>query len=160
MRRGRDTAHTHRPIGVWILVTVLGFIAIGGLVTGPQLIADPTGAVIGARVSWLEATPIHDWFLVGWFLVVFMGVVPAVIAVGLLTRFPWRFAERVDPSRREHWTWMATQVMGWGMGLWIALQLALVEPRGGPQGLFLMLGFVLAALPWAPSVRRYLDTQP
>jgi hypothetical protein len=145
---------------VWILVAVLGFIAIGGLVTGPQLIADPTGAVIGARVSWLEATPIHDWFLVGWFLVVFMGVVPAVIAIGLLTRFPWRFAERVDPSSREHWTWTGTQVMGWGLGLWIALQLALIEPSGGPQGLFLGLGVALAALPWAPSVRRYLETQP
>ena len=60
MGRGPESERTHRPIGVWILVSILGFIGIGGLVSGPQLIADPTGAVIGARVSWLEATPVAD----------------------------------------------------------------------------------------------------
>jgi len=63
---------------VWILASILWFIGIGGLVSGPQLIADPTGAALGARVSWPEATPLSGWYLVGWFLIVFMGVVPAL----------------------------------------------------------------------------------
>jgi len=144
---------------VWILASILGFIGIGGLVSGPQLIADPTGAALGARVSWLEATPLRDWYLVGWFLIVVMGVVPAVIAVGLLTRFSWRFAERVDPSQREHWAWTATQVMGWGTLLWIGLQLALIDLHGGPQPVFGALGIALVTLPWASSVRRYLAVE-
>ena len=72
MRRGPENARIHRPTGVWVLAGILGFIGIGGLVTGPLLIADPTGAVIGARVSWLEATPVPDWSVVGWFLLVVM----------------------------------------------------------------------------------------
>jgi hypothetical protein len=141
------------------LVAILGFIGIGGLVTGPLLIADPTGAVIGARVSWLEATPLPDWTLVGWFLIVAMGVVPSIIAVGLVTRFSWPLAERLDPSRREHWGWAATQVMGGGLLVWIALQLALIDLHGGPQPLFGVLGVVLLTLPWLPSVRAYLATE-
>jgi hypothetical protein len=141
---------------VWLLVGILGFIAVGGLVTGPLLIADPTGAVIGARVSWLEATPFHDWRPVGWFLLVVMGVVPSVIAVGLVTRFRWPLAERLDPSRAEHWSWTATQAMGAGLLVWIGLQFTLIDMKGGPQPLFLVLGVALIALAWLPSVRRYL----
>jgi hypothetical protein len=143
---------------VWILAGILGFIGIGGLVTGPLLIADPTGAVIGARVSWLEATPVPDWSAVGWFLIVVMGVVPGTIAVGLITRFPWPLAERLDVSAREHWAWAATQAMGAGLLVWIALQLALIDLHGGPQPMFALLGVALVALPWLPSVRAYLAT--
>jgi hypothetical protein len=103
------------------VVSILLLIGFGGLVTGPQLIADPTGAVIGARVSWLEATPVPDWAPIGWFLLVVMGVVPGVIAVGVWTRFRWPLAERIDPSAREHWSWSATQAMGVGLLVWIAL---------------------------------------
>ncbi len=145
-----------RPAIVWVLVGILGFIAIGGLSTGPQLLADPTGASIGASVSWLESTPLPDWYVVGWFLIVFMGIIPAVIAVGLVTRVPWRFAERVDPSHHEHWAWAATQVMGWGTLLWIGLQLSLIDLHGAVQVVFLALGVALAALPRAPTVRSYL----
>ena len=159
MGRGPENPRTHRPIGVWILAGILGFIGIGGLVSGPQLIADPTGAAIGARVSWLEATPLSDWYLVGWFLIAFMGVVPATIAVGLLTRFPWRFAERVDPSRSEHWAWTATQVMGWGTLLWIGLQLTMIDLHGALQVVFIVLGVALVTMPRAPAVRRYLAVE-
>ena len=150
------SVRTHRPGIVWILVGILGFIAIGGLVTGPRLLADPTGAPIGANVSWLEATPLPDWYMVGWFLIAFMGVIPAVIAVGLLTRFSWGFAERVDPSHHEHWAWTATQVMGWGTVLWIGMQLSMIDLHGAVQVVFLVLGVGLAALPRAASVRSYL----
>lgn len=50
-----------------------------------------------------------------------MGVVPATIAVGLITRFPWGFAERVDPVQGEHWAWTGTLAMGGGLAVWLAL---------------------------------------
>ena len=156
MRRETEIARAGRPIGAWVLVGALGLIGLGGLVTGPMLIADPTGAVIGARVSWLEATPLPDWTLVGWFLLVAMGVVPSLILAGVLTRFSWPLAERLDPARHEHWSWTATQAMGAGLLVWIGLQVALIDLHGGPQPLFAMLGIVLLAVPRTPSVRRYL----
>ena len=156
MRRETEIARAGRPIGAWVLVGALGLIGLGGLVTGPMLIADPTGAVIGARVSWLEATPLPDWTLVGWFLLVAMGVVPSLILAGVLTRFSWPLAERLDPARHEHWSWTATQVMGAGLLVWIGLQVALIDLHGGPQPLFALLGVVLLAVPRTPSVRRYL----
>jgi hypothetical protein len=128
-------------------------------VTGPVLIADPMGAAIGARVSWLEATPLRDWRPVGWFLVVVMGVVPGTIAVGLFTRFRWPLAERLDPSRNEHWSWAATQAMGIGLLVWIALQVAMIDLKGGPQPLFALLGAALIGLAWLPNVRRHLATE-
>jgi hypothetical protein len=158
MRHAHGTPRVHRPIGAWIVVIILLLIGLGGLVTGPQLIADPTGAVIGARASWLEATPVPDWAPIGWFLIVVMGVVPSVIAIGVWSRFAWRLAERLDPSPREHWSWAATQAMGIGLLVWIALQLTLIDLRGGPQGIFVGLGAALIALPWLPAVRRYLAT--
>lgn len=156
--RAMDTERRHRPLALWVLVGILAFIAVGGLVTGPQLIADPTGAVIGADAISLDRTPITDWTLVGWFLIVVMGIVPAVIAWGLATRHGWRLAERIDPVRTEHWSWLAVQVMGAGTLAWIGLQLALIDLKGGPQPVFLVLGIAMVALPWLPCVRRDLAT--
>lgn len=141
-----------------MLVGILSFIAVGGLVTGPQLIADPTGTVIGAGAISLDRTPIDDWTLVGWFLIVVMGIVPAVIAWGLATRHGWRLAERLDPVRTEHWSWLAVQVMGAGMLAWIGQQLALIDLKGGPQPVLAVLGIAMVTLPWLPSVRRDLVT--
>jgi len=135
---------------------ILGAIAVGGLATGPQLLADPTGAAIGADAISLEGTPLSDWYLVGWFLIVVMGIVPLVIAWGLVTRHGWRLAERLDPVGSEHWSWFATEAFGAGLLLWIGLQFALIEQKGGPQPLFLVLGLALLGLPWLPGVRRDL----
>lgn len=121
-----------------------------------MLIADPTGGVIGARVDWLEGTPLSDWTLVGWFLLAVMGVVPSVILAGVVTRFRWPLAERIDPSRAEHWSWSAAQAMGVGLLVWIGLQVALIDLHGGPQPLFAVIGIVLVGVPQLPSVRRYL----
>lgn len=153
-----ETERRPRPIALWALVMILSFIAIGGLVTGPQLIADPTGAVIGADTISLDRTPVDDWTPIGWFLIAVMGVVPAVIAWGLATRRGWRLAERVDPIRTEHWSWLAVQVMGAGTLVWLVLQFVLIDLKGGPQPLFLLLGLAMVALPWLPSVRRDLAT--
>jgi hypothetical protein len=49
-------AGSHRPVTVWVLVAILLAIAVGGLATGPQLIADLTGAPrSAARVSLFAA---------------------------------------------------------------------------------------------------------
>jgi hypothetical protein len=151
-------AGSHRPVTVWVLVAILLAIAVGGLATGPQLIADPTGARIGADQISLARTPLHDWALVGWFLIVVMGVIPLVIAWGLATRHGWPIVERLDPVRGEHWSWLAAQVMGAGLLVWLGLQLALIDQKGGPQSLFAALGILLLGLPWLPSVRRDLVT--
>ncbi|MGZ4132467.1 MAG: hypothetical protein ACXVWF_05435 [Actinomycetota bacterium] len=152
-------ARSHRPLGLLVLVVVLLVIAIGGLATGPQLIADPTGARIGADQISLARTPIDDWAPVGWFLIVVMGVIPLVIAWGLTTRHAWRLAERIDPVHTEHWSWLAVQVMGAGLLVWLGLQLALIDQKGGPQSLFGVLGAVLLVLPWLPSVRGDLASR-
>jgi hypothetical protein len=149
----------HRPLVLWLLVAILVFIGIGGIATGPILLSDPTGVAIGADLTWLERTPLADWAPVGWFLIVVMGIVPLTIAWGLATRHPWRLAERIDPVRSEHWSWFATLVFGAGLVLWLGLQLALVEMKGGPQVPFAVFAAILLGLPWLPSVRRDLASR-
>jgi hypothetical protein len=146
----------HRPLMVWVLVSILVVIGIGGIVTGPILLTDPTGESIGADVTWLASTPLTDWTPVGWFLIVVMGLVPLTIAWGLATRHSWRLAERIDPVRTEHWSWFATLVFGAGLVLWLGLQFALIDQKGGPQLPFAVFALVLLGLPWLPSVRRDL----
>jgi hypothetical protein len=137
-------------------VGVLGVIGIGGLATGPLLIADPTGAVIGAGTAWLERTPLDDWAPVGWFLILVMGVIPLVIAWGLITRHRWGLADRINPVHTQHWSWTAVLVMGGGTLLWLALQFVLIDLHGGPQPLFAVFAVAMLSLPWLPSVRRDL----
>jgi hypothetical protein len=149
----------HRPFVLWVLVAILAVIGVCGVVTGPILLADPSGNAIGADVGWLARTPLTDWAPVGWFLLVVMGAVPLTIAWGLATRRPWRLVERLDPVRTEHWAWLATLVFGAGLVVWLGLQVALIDLKGGPQPLFAVFAVALLGLPWLPSVRRDLATR-
>ena len=148
------SVRTHRPGIVWMLVGILGFIAIGGLaLLILRSLADPKVADRGER-SWLEATPrrIGTWSAV----LIVHGRHPGVIAVGLITLLVG-FAEAsiratTNTGRgRRHRSWAGARCCG-------SVCSFDDRPARRRAGLFLVLG--AGALPRAatselPRLRRY-----
>jgi hypothetical protein len=110
------------------------FTALGALVGGGKLLADPSGARIGFNLQMLQGTPFSSYLVPGAVLVAVNGVGMLAVALGVILR--WRRA--VD----------ASLFLGALLAAWIAVQVALIGYASFLQPLMFAVGvlIVLVAL--------------
>ena len=150
----RTRRRIRRPAAVWLVVALLAFLAIGGLGGGVAFVTDPTGATIGARLSWLQETPVSDFLLPGLFLLVVFAIGSVALIAGLL----WRPAPGLlgrSATWHHHWAWVGTIAMGVTLVAWILYELTIFSERMVLQPILFGVGIAMAALCALPSIRRY-----
>lgn len=77
-----------KPSGIKILVVLELIIAILGVATGINLLADPSGKSMGLDVV-IDKVPLNDFTLLGvWFIGPY-GLLPALLAYGFWTAKSW-----------------------------------------------------------------------
>ena len=146
---------TRRPATVWLEVTLLAFLALGGFVGGVAFVTDPTGASIGAKLAWLEKTPVSDFLLPGLFLLVVYAIGSLVLIAGLVWRPAPGVLGRIDAALHQHWAWPGTIAMGATLVVWILYELTIFSERMVLQPILLGVGAAMIAICAAPSIRRY-----
>jgi hypothetical protein len=137
----RPTTTERRPRALGPLVGVMAFLSVGGLIGGISFIRDRTGEGLGAQLSWLERTPVHDFFLPGMFLFGVYGIGSLALIVGLLLR--------------RRWAWMGTMAMGATLIAWILYEFVIIPDTMILQPVLIGVGLVMVAVPLLRSVRRY-----
>lgn len=146
---------TGRPRTLWPLLASMGFLSVGGFVGGVSFVTDRTGAAIGARLSWLDETPVHDFLLPGLFLLLVFGVGTLLLMGGLI----WRFSPRVlDPFEQWtgfRWPWTGTIGVGLLLVVWIMYEFTIFPDRIALQPILLVVGALMIGTPLLPSMRRY-----
>jgi len=84
----RGTADRHRrPALTWVLFGLLVLQALGGIGGGGALAIKPRG-LLQMPMSYIEGSPFHDYCIPGVILPLVLGVIPLVVAIGLLQRRP------------------------------------------------------------------------
>ncbi|MGE3507722.1 MAG: hypothetical protein AB7N65_02420 [Vicinamibacterales bacterium] len=122
---------------------------ISGLVGGCALVADPSGALIGLPLVWLEGTPFSDYFVPGIILLTVLGVCPLVVGSGL-----WR---------GRSWAWYGSLVVGASLAVWILVEIIMIGYHPDPplQAFYGLLSLVILTLSSARSVQqRLFRTEP
>jgi peptidoglycan/LPS O-acetylase OafA/YrhL len=121
---------------------------ISGVAGGYALMADPSGALIGLPLVWLEPTPFSDYFVPGTILLTVLGVCPLVVGWGL--------------CRRRSWAWCGSLLVGASLAIWILVEIIMIGYQPDPplQAFYGLLSLVILALSSARSVRqRLLQTE-
>ena len=136
---------THRPAALWVLVAIIALLAIGGFQGGVSFIADPTGASLGAKLSWLERTPVSDFMLPGLFLAGVLGIGGLALIVGLVAH--------------RRWAWDGTIALGAVLLVWIGYELLVLPMTSGLQFAMALVGLALVLLPFLPSLRRWYGAE-
>jgi hypothetical protein len=130
-----------RPRALWPLVGVTAFLSVGGFVGGISFIRDRTGDGLGAELSWLERTPVHDFLLPGMFLLGVYGIGSSALIVGL--------------TSRRRWAWMGAMAMGATLVAWILYEFVILPDTMILQPILVGVGLAMLAIPPLPSMRRY-----
>lgn len=145
----------HRPAAVSATIVVLFFLGTTASLGGLALLMGYT-----PPREWLDDVPaVADWVIPGLVLGIGFGIGSLVTGYGVLRRPHWPWAEFIERVTRHHWSWLATVVIGLGHAVWIGLELIYLPEPSILQVVYGPVALALVALPFAPSVRRYLRTR-
>lgn len=143
-----------RPVALFLLLFFLLFLAAGGLYGGVAMLLDPSGGAL-QMTEVLPLLPVPDYTLPGLFLLVVMGVLPLLLAYGLLARPAWAWAAPLSRAGRHHWAWSGALALGLVLGAWLGVQGLLIGFRWPIQYVTAANGIAIVALALVPAVRRW-----
>ena len=151
----RMRSSSSRPWQVWPLLGLLGFLSLGGFIGGLSFVLDSSGAGLGANVSWLQKTPVSDFFLPGLFILGVYGIGSAILMVGLVWRTPVGPAPHRDATRGRRWAWTGTMAQGATLVIWILYEFVVLPEQILLQPILIGVGLLMVLLALTPSVRRF-----
>lgn len=144
-----------RPISVFLLVALLIFTGFGGLYGGYSLIKEPDGSLMGMDPGMLLNSPFSTFLIPGIILVIFNGLLPLLIAWGLLVKPPWHWPEILNLYHKQHWCWTFSLYYGFILIIWINVQLIMMGESSLLQPVFALTGALISILTMIPGVFHY-----
>ena len=144
-----------RPSLVWLLIALLGLLAVGALAGGGALFLAPDGRLMGMPLALLQGTPFTSYAIPGALLFTCVGVYPLAVAYSLWARPGWRWPDTFNPFKRFHWALAASLAAGVIDVIWISVQIILVGYQGLIQSFYFVWGLIIISLTLAPGIRGY-----
>lgn len=129
-----------KPSAIYGLIVLELIIAILGIASGIGLLSDPSGKGMGLDTI-KDKIPFKNLTLLGLWFIGPYGLLPALLAIGLLTT--------------KHWTWRPAFILAIIEIVWVIVQIPMV----GLSILQAVIGAIALAtiyLLYRPSVKRYL----
>ncbi len=115
-------------------------VGIGAAVSGTMLIVAPSGALLQTSPDMLKGSPFHDFLVPGIILFLVNGV--GQLAAGILA------------LRRHRWSGYIGAVFGFGLMIWIFVQVNMIGGGHVLQYSYFAAGLVETALAFLMQSRR------
>jgi len=128
-----------RPAILWVLLAVLGQLAVRAAIGGVALLMAPSGEIVGLSSAPLDRTPFGDFLIPGVILLVVFGLTPAVVCYALYTR--------------RRWGWTTSVALAVAMLVWVFVEVVVGFDRPTIFLNFVTAGAILV-LAVHPAVRH------
>jgi hypothetical protein len=147
-----------RPRALWLLIPLMVLLSVSGFYGGIAMLRDTSGAVLQAKLSWLDHAPVHTYLLPGLFLLGVYGIGVLVLIAGLLWRPQPGPIVRLDANLGHHWAWVGTIAVGVVLVLWIVYEFFVLPDVLWLQPALIGLGLVMVGTPMLRSMREWYAT--
>lgn len=144
-----------RPFQLYLLCLLLLFISVGALYGGGALILKPDGSLLGMQ-PLLGKIPFPNFLVPGIILLVFNGLLPLFVLVGLLFKPNWKFANVLNLYKDKHWAWAYSLYSGIVMLFWIIIQQFLTD-FFVLQPIVALTGLLIMVFTLMPRVMAYYE---
>lgn len=152
--RGEIGPDRSRPLSIIGLAALLGVLVIGALQGGVAMVTDPLHP-LGMPVSYLDGTPVSDYFWPGVFLLT-IAAVSLVMIPGLIFRWEWRWASGIEEHIGHRWPWLGALGIGGVLLAFEIIELVVVPFHPVMHPLLIAGSLAILWLAWTPSARGYL----
>lgn len=144
-----------KPLGVYLLLFLLLFLAIGGIYGGMMLITDPSGEKIQFPPEVIERLPFPDYLIPGIILILGMSVLPLLTTYALWFRPNWKWPQILNIYPEQHWSWTYALYTGIILAIWINVQILITGAIGQIQPFYGLYAVALIICSLLPKVMRY-----
>lgn len=144
-----------KPLGLYLLLFMLLFLAIGGIYGGMMLITDPSGVNIKFPPETIERLPFPDYLMPGIILLLGMSILPGITFYALLVRPNWHWPQWFNLYPEQHWAWTFALYTGIVLAIWINVQILMVGAIGQIQPFYGLYAVALIICSLLPKVMRY-----
>ncbi|MBS3769472.1 MAG: hypothetical protein V5A47_02515 [Bacteroidales bacterium] len=142
------------PLFVYILWLLIAIQTLQGLAGGLLMLFDPTGKSLRMPLLFLMGSPFPDYFVPGLFLLVFLGILPLLALIGLMTN-SWKWPNIINIYKDRHWGWTFSLYVGLILVLWMDLQISFIGYWHKVQTLHAINGVVILIFTLLPPVMEY-----
>lgn len=146
-----------KSISTYLLLMLVSFQMVSAIPAGLMMIFDRTGAMLGVPLKMLEPSPFSDFLIPGLFLFLILGVFPILIVYGLVKKPSFKWANRLNVYKDQHWSWTFSYFLGLLLVLWINVQLYFIKSWDILHFVYSMLGVIIIVVTHLPSVKRYYE---
>lgn len=146
-----------QPFAVYLLALLQILMALSALSGGGLLMVRTDGSLLGMEPGWLTHSPFSDYLVPGVCLFFFLGVLPLLVAIGLMNRTHWRGLNAFNIYPNRHWSWTFSLYSGVVIISWITLQLALTEQYFWLQPVVIGWGLTILVITLLPSVIKSFE---
>jgi hypothetical protein len=136
-----------------IIVSLLTFIGLGAIFGGGAFILSPSGALLGMPLSMIEHSPFSNFLIPGIILFAILGVLPCIVAFGLLKKPESAFAERLNFYNDMHWSWSFTIYIGLFLIAWLQLEMMFIHSVHWSHIFYMFIAIKLLFNALLPQVR-------
>jgi hypothetical protein len=144
-----------RPVLLWLLIFFMLLLSIGGFYGGIVFLLDPSGVLMQMDPGILPHLPVPDYTLPGLFLLMVMGLAPAILLYGLLYRPDWKWTKPFVSWSGKHWSWTGTFYLGLVLALWLVAEGWLIGFSAPVQFVTAFIGLAILLFTLTTPVRRY-----
>ncbi|MCC6410320.1 MAG: hypothetical protein IT270_01600, partial [Saprospiraceae bacterium] len=93
-----------------------------------------------------------DFLIPGLLLLVFVGLLSLLVVYGLLARPDWPLFEKLNVYPDRHWAWTFTLYTGFSLGIWINVQLLMLDAHSALQPSYGLVALAILVLTLLPGV--------
>lgn len=138
-----------------LLIFLHILLGVGAVFGGLVLIIDPSGSLIHMPISIIEQSPFPNFLIPGIILFGVLGVLPLLVAYGLITKKSWKTAERFNLYRDKHWSWTFSLYIGFAVIIWITVEAYIIGSVVFIHLFYIAVGLKIQAVTLLPSVQNY-----
>lgn len=153
-RRNARVATEARNATTVVLAGLLGMLAVGAAQGGVAMVRDPQ-TPLGMTTDYLQRAPVDTYLWPGIFLLAIAGS-SSLTAFGLMTRWRWQWAERVERLVGHRWPWLGALATGGILFVFELIELFLIPFHPIMHPLLLASSTAIVGLALSKPVRRSL----
>lgn len=143
-----------RPIPVYLVSFILSVLSVNALAAGIMMIVEPDGSLLKMDPEWLKGSPFSNYFIPGFLLFTFIGLLSAGSAFGLYYRKECLLSRKLNILKDMQWGWTFTVYTGFATIIWITVQQALTR-YFFLQTVILSFGTLILVCCLLPGMMRY-----
>ncbi len=143
-------------ISVILLCLLHLFLGINGLIGGTLLVIKTDGSLLGMQSDWLKNSPFTTYLIPGFLLAFFLGVLPLITFIGLISKSVWKVTNVFNIYRNKHWSWAFSIYTGVIAISWITIQLVMTK-YFWIQPIIIFTGLFIIIISLLPIVMKHFD---